>query len=147
MEAKIRDELKSAQLMGNETVVQALRLLLSEMRNAQIQKGSPLTDDEIVTVIQKEIKKRKEASHMFRTGYREELAEKEDAEAAVLQTYLPEQLPAEELWKIVENAIQELGAHGPSDMGKVIGAVRSQVGQKADGATISGMVKEALNRN
>src|SRR6267378_3837589 len=101
MEEKIKADLKQAQLMENELVVATLRLLLSEIKNAEIAKGEPLPDEEIVGIIQKELKKRRESAEAFRKGDREELAEREEAEAAVLQSYLPEQMSTEELTKIV----------------------------------------------
>jgi uncharacterized protein len=144
MEEKLREDLKSALLLGNEITVSTIRLLLSEMRNAQIKKGEALTDEEVVSLIQKEIKKRKEAAELFKTGYREELAEKEEAEASVLQTYLPEQISQRELEGIVSQTIEELGAKGMQDMGRVIGVVRSKVGQGAEGSVISQIVKSKL---
>lgn len=145
MEAKLREDLKKAQLLANELQVQTLRLLLSEMKNLQISRGQDLTDQDINSVVQKEIKKRKESSRAFRDGNREELAQREEAEAAILATYLPEQMSEKELTQVVENAIKELGASTIQDIGKVIGQVRAKVGQGADGETISRIVKEKLS--
>jgi uncharacterized protein len=145
METRLREDLKKAQLMTNELEVATIRLVLSEMRNAQITKGEALSEEEIIGVIQKELKKRRESVLAYRQGNREELAEREEAEAAVLEKYLPEQLSKEELTKIVEETISEVGAKTIQDMGKVIGAVRGKVGQKAEGATISMLVKENLS--
>ena len=145
MENKIKEDLKQAQLLGNEIVVATLRLLLSEIKNAEIAQGQVLSDDEIVQVIQKELKKRKESAEAFKTGNRQELVEREEAEAAVLHGYLPAQLSSEELTKIVIEVITELGAKEIKDMGRVIGAVRAKVGSSADGAAISQIVKEKLS--
>src|SRR5260221_10891966 len=134
MEDKLKEDLKQAQLMANELVVATVRLLLSEIKNAQIAKGEALSDDEIFNVIQKELKKRRESAEAFKKGNRAELAQREEAEAAVLQAYLPTQMSTEELTKIVEQVINELGAKEMKDMGRVIGAVRAKVGSSADGS-------------
>lgn len=142
---KIWEDLKKAQHARNELVVSTLRLLISEITNSQIAKGDQLTDTEIISVIQREVKKRKEASEGFRKGSREELAFKEESEAKILEAYLPQQISDEELTKLVEDAINNTGASSMQDMGKVIGQVREKVGQQADGARISALVKERLS--
>ena len=135
--SKLQDELKEAQLARNETKVSTLRLLLSEIHNAQIQKGQELSDEDIIGVVQREGKKRKEAAVAFRSGGREDQAQKEEAELLVLESYLPKQLSNEELTKIVEDTINELGVVSIQDMGKVIG--------QADGGEVSSLVKEKLS--
>src|SRR3989344_8227687 len=99
---QLNSDLKQAQLARDEVKVSTLRLLLSEIKNAQIQKGADLSDEEITQVIQHEVKKRKEAAAGFRTGDREEAALKEETEQRLLEGYLPDQLTIEELTKIVE---------------------------------------------
>lgn len=150
---KIRSDLKQAQLSRDEIKVSTLRLLLSEIKNAEISKGNTLSDEEIVSVVQKEVKKRKEAAVGFRAGGREETALKEEAEAKILETYLPArpaggsaQMSTEELTNIVLTTINEMGAKGISDMGKVIGAVMGKVKGQADGASVSQIVKEKLTQ-
>lgn len=142
---KIQSDLKQAQLARDDVKVSTLRLLLSEIKNAQIAKGVPLLDEDIVTVVKKEIKKRKEASSAFRNGNREEAAQKEEAESRILEGYLPTQLSNEELTKVVEDTITEIGASGIQDMGKVIGAVMDKVKGNADGGTVSALVKTKLS--
>ena len=141
---KIQSDLKESQLARDEMKVSTLRLLLSEIKNAEIAKGGELLDSDIISVIQKEIKKRKEASLAFRQGGREEQAQKEEAESRVLEAYLPLQLSDEALTKIVEDTITELGATSIQDMGKVIGAVMSKVAGQADGGKVSQLVKGRL---
>ena|SRR5579884_3411216 len=145
MEEKIKQNLKNAQLSRDEVRVSTLRLLLSEMTNARIQKGGDLKDEDIISVVQREIKKRKESAEAFHTAGRVESAEKEEAEMKVLQDYLPAQMSNEELTKIVEDTINELGANSPADMGKVIGAVMGKVGQSAEGSAVSSIVKQRLS--
>lgn len=138
---KIQNDLKNAQLERDEIKVATLRMLLSEIKYAQIQKGE-LKDEDVLAVIQKEGKKRQESVQAYKAAGREELAEKEEKEAAVLSSYLPKQLSDEELTTIVEQTINELEATSLSDMGRVIGAVRVKVGSSADGSRISQVVKE-----
>lgn len=140
----IQSDLKQAQLDRNEIKVSTLRLLLSEIHNVQIQKGADLSDQDITPVIQKEAKKRKEAALGFRSGGREEQAQKEEAELAILEGYLPKQLSNEVLTKAVEDSINEIGAKTLADMGKVMGVVMSRVKGQADGNTVSALVRERL---
>lgn len=153
LQDKLQEDLKQAQLDREEVKVSTLRLLLSEVKNAEIQKGGPLSDEDLITVIQREIKKRKEAAAGFRSGGREESARKEEKEAAILTAYLPQQLSTEELTNIIEESITELeakglineaGATGVQNMGKVIGLVMGKVKGRADGGTVSGLVKAKL---
>lgn len=143
---KIREDLKQAQLASDEVKVSTLRLLLSEIQNNQIKKGpdAVLSDDEMVSIIQREIKNRKEGAEGFRKGGREISALKEEAEQKVLEVYLPAQLSIGELTKIVETSINETGATSLQDMGKVIGMVMSKVKGQADGGSVSAIVKEKL---
>lgn len=143
---KIQNDLKEAQLTRDEIKVSTLRLLLSEVNNARIAKGSDLSQDEVVAVIQKEVKKRKEAAAGFRSGGREDQAVKEENEAKVLQEYLPAGLSNEELTKLIDDTINEVGAHSLADMGKVMGAVMSKVAGRADGSMVSQIVKERLTK-
>lgn len=142
---KLQSDLKQAQLARDEIKVSTLRLLLSEIKNAQIQKGGELADQEVISIIQKEVKKRREAIAGFKSGGREQQAQKEEAEEVILQSYLPPQLSNEELTKIVEQSINEVGAKSIADMGKVMGIVMGKVKGQADGTTISAKVKERLS--
>ena len=143
---KLRQDLKQAQLNGDEIKVSTLRLLLSEIQNNQIKKGPEvqLSDEEIISIIQREIKVRKEAAEGFRKGGREDSALKEEAEQKVLEVYLPAQLSIGELTQIVETSINETGATSMQDMGKVIGAVMGKVKGQADGSVVSSIVKQKL---
>jgi len=116
---KIQEDLRNAQLAREEVKISTLRLLLSEIHNLEIQKGGQISDQDIILVIQREVKKRTEAAAGFRQGGREESAQKEEAELKVLQTYLPAQLNNEELTKVVEESINEVGAKSLDDLGKV----------------------------
>lgn len=142
----IQQNLKQAMLSRVEVKVATLRLLISEIRNAQIAKGHELTDEEIIDVIIKEVKKRKEAAVGFRQGNREEQALKEESELQILEEYLPDQMNDEELTNVVKTTITELGASGIGDMGKVIGAVMGKVKGKAAGERVSLIAKGILSK-
>ncbi len=129
--------LKNAQLARDKVRVSTLRLLLSEIKNIQIQKGVELSDADVISVIQKEAKKRRESIESFRSGGREDLALREEAELSILNAYLPAQLTQEELIGLVTEAIKESGASSLADMGKVAG--------RADGSVVSALVKEKLS--
>lgn len=147
MEEKIRQDLKQAQLSRDEVKVSTIRLLLSELTYAKVAKGTDsLTDEDIIASIQKEAKKRKESIESFRKGGREDLVSKEEAELKILQTYLPEQISDEELTKVVDEVITNTGATSAADMGKVIGAVMSKVGQRVEGARVSTLVRLKLTK-
>jgi uncharacterized protein len=139
---KLQEDLKQAMKDHDDIKVSTLRMLISELKNAEISKGQALSDQDTITVLQKETKKRKEAAAGFRQGGREDSAILEQQELAIIQDYLPSQLSDEELTKIVEDTIKEVGASSMQDMGKVIGSVMGKVAGKADGGRISGMVKE-----
>lgn len=141
---KIKEDLKSAQLKRDEIRVSTLRLLMSELHNLEISTGQELTDEQILGVVQKEVKKRVEAATAFKSGGREEMVKKEEDEAEILKTYLPQQLSDQELTKIVDEAITELGAVTLSDIGRVIGKVMGQVESQADGGRVSSLVKQRL---
>lgn len=141
---ELKKDLKQAQMDRDEIKVSTLRLLLSEIHNSQIQKGEDLTEEEIIQVIQREVKKRKEAIEGFRSGGREDQARKEEKEAQVLKSYLPAQVSNEELTKLIEDVINNLGAKSLQDLGRVMGEVMKQVGGQADGGRVSSLVRDRL---
>jgi uncharacterized protein len=150
MEDKIKADLKNAMLAKDETKVSSLRLLSSEITYSKVAKGlknsdEKLTDEDIIPILRKEIKKRKEAASGFRSGNREESALKEEAEAKVLEGYLPDEMGDEELTKLVQEAITNVGASSMQDMGKVIGLVMGKVGGSVDGGRVSALVKSKLS--
>lgn len=147
MDTKFKEDLKKAMLARDEVTVSTLRLLISELKNAAIAKGgidTQLSEAEILAVVAKELKKRKEGALGFRQAGKEESAQKEELEAKVLEKYLPAQISDEELTKVIEEVITNLAASGVQDMGRVIGAVMGKVGQGADGARVAGIVKTCL---
>ena len=149
LKQRINDEMKAALLGGDRFVGETLRNLKAAILNEEVATGKReegLSDSEIEKVIAREVKKRGESAKLYRDNARPELAEPEEKEAEVLKAYLPEQLDEAELRKIIEQKIAELDASGPAAMGQVIGAVKAAVGNKADGATLAGLVKATLNK-
>jgi uncharacterized protein len=137
---RVKEDLTAAMKAGERDRVGALRLVLSELQKAAKEGG----DDE-VTVLRRERKRRREAATAFREGGRPELAEQEDAEAAIIEAYLPAELSDDELRAIVENAVRESGAESPRDMGKVMPVAMAAVQGRADGKRVSQLVKDALS--
>jgi len=141
---KLQSDLQNAQRSRDSLKVSTLRLLLAEIHNSEIAKTESLSEQEIIGIIQREIKKRREAAAGFMQGKRPEQALKEEDEADILSNYLPKQLSDEELTKIVKETITEVGAEDVADMGKVIGMVMGKAKGAADGARVSALVKEKL---
>lgn len=138
-------DLQSAMKQKEELHVSTLRMLRAAMGNAAIEKRKQiLSDDEVIEVIGKEVKKRKEAIESFEKGRREDLAEKEKTELQILERYLPAALSDSELAQIVRDVISKSGARSKSEMGKVMKEVLSQVKGRADGKRVSELVSRSL---
>jgi uncharacterized protein YqeY len=148
LKQRITDDLKAALLGGDRFVADTLRNLKAAILNeevAQNKRDEGLDDTAIEQIIAREVKKRNESIKLYAQGGREDLAENEQKEIDVINGYLPEQLSEDEVKAIVEAAVAQLGAAGMADMGKVIGVVKSKVGNTADGALVAKLVKEALS--
>lgn len=140
--------MKAALLGGSRFEGDTLRNLKAAILNeevAQNKRTEGLSDEEIEKVIAREVKKRQESAAIYDQNMREDAADQERREAEILERYLPEQLSEAEIKTVVDAKIAELGATDTKMMGQVIGAVKTEVGNTADGATISRLVKEALN--
>ncbi len=143
---KIDQDLIKAQKEKNEIIVSVLRMLKSNIKNKEIEKKEELKEEDVMDIISKEAKKRKESAQAYKDGGREELAEKEQGEYNILSNYLPEQIGEDDIRKIIKEAIEKIGASAPSDMGKVMGEIMPKVKGKADGSLVSKIVKEELNK-
>jgi len=141
---KIKSDYTQALKEKRVDEVSVLRFLLADLHNKEIEKRGELTDEEVITVLQKQMKIRKEAIEGFKLGKREDLANKEKAEAGILSKYLPQMISSEELEKIIDSAIARTEAHGPQDMGRVIGEVMKEVKGKAEGQVVADLVKKHL---
>ncbi len=121
-----------------------LRMAIAAAYNAHKEAGRELTDDEVVQVLGREIKKRREAIDAYRQGGREAAADREQAEAEILAAYMPEQLEEAELLRLIEQAIAHVDAQSPRDMGKVMAAVMPTLRARADGKRVSALVAREL---
>ena len=141
---ELETEVKEAMLARDNDRRDALRLILSSLRSAEKDLQRPLSDGEELQVLQRERKKRIEAAEAFREGGREDRAEKEEAELAVLEEFMPAPLSEDELEQIVDDAIAENGATSLQDLGRVMADVMPQVAGRADGSAVSQLVREKL---
>ncbi len=141
---KLQDEMKAAMKSGDKERLSTIRMLISEIKKVQIDKKKELSDEEIVEILQRYAKQRRESIKQYREAGREDLAEKEERELKIVQEFLPEQLSEEEIEKIVEEVINETGASSMKDMGKVMKAVMEKVKGRAEGSVVSSIVKKKL---
>ncbi|HUC89920.1 MAG TPA: GatB/YqeY domain-containing protein [Patescibacteria group bacterium] len=147
LKQRIDQDLKTALLSGNKVLATTLRGLKSAILYVEVAKGAReqgLGDDEIITILAKEAKKRQESADLYIQGGSQERAQAELDEKKAIEQYLPAQISDEELGRIVDEAIAEVGASGPQAMGQVIGLVKQKAGASADGARIANSVKERL---
>lgn len=143
---QLKEAMKDAMRAKDKVRLGTIRLALSAIKQQEVDGQKTLSDEEVLTVLTKMVKQRKDSVEQYTQGERLDLAEIEAAEIKVLETFLPTALTEQELEEVVENAISEQQAQGMQDMGKVMNAVRPQVQGRADMAQISQMVKSKLNR-
>ena len=139
-------DIKEAMKAGARDKVSALRMLVAALKNKQIDVRRPLTDDEVADTVRSLIKQRKDSIEQFAKGGRQDLVDKETAEVAVLEVYLPQQLSREEVEALVRDAIGQTGAQGAKDMGRVMKALLPLLGGRADNKLVSDLVKHALGQ-
>jgi uncharacterized protein YqeY len=146
LKEKLQADLTDAIRSRNEVVSGTVRMLLAAITNEEVagKAAKVLTDAEIITVLSREAKKRREAVEAYTQAKRDDLASKEKAEAAVIANYLPEQLSEDEIKKLIQAAIAETGASGAAGMGLVMKVLQPKIAGKADGGLVSGLVKAAL---
>jgi len=145
LKEKIEEDLKNAQKEKNELTISVLRMLRAAILNAEIAAmRKKFVDEDVLKVIAGEVKKHKDSIAEYEKGGRNDLVEKEKREMEILMKYLPAQLGEEEIKKIVEEKIKELGASGPGDFGKVMGAVMKVVAGRAGGEVVGKVVREML---
>jgi len=141
---QIDSDIKGAMKSGAKDKVSALRMLSAALKNKQIEKRAPLTDGEISDTVRSLIKQRKDSIEQFGKGGRQDLVDKETAEVAILEVYLPQQMAREEIEKIVREVIGQTGAQGAKDMGKVMKALVPVLAGRADNKLVSELVKSSL---
>jgi len=140
IESEIKEAMKSREAERRD----ALRLIVNALKGSEKELQRPLSDDEELQVLQRERKKRVEAAEAFRAGGREEQAATEERELAILEEFMPEPLSEDEVEDIVDNAIAEVGATSMADLGRVMADVMPQIAGRADGSTVSQIVREKL---
>ncbi len=144
LKIRINDELKAAMRSGDAGRRDAIRLVLAAMKQREVDERKDLADADIVGIIDKMIKQRRESIVQFEKGGRQDLADKEKFELGVLQTYMPQALSETEIDAALAAAIQETGAQGPADMGKVMAALKPRLAGRADMSQVSARVKARL---
>lgn len=145
---KLQEELVSAMKAGDETKKSTIRMLISSITYFQTEKGGAgyiATPEDIMIVIEKEAKKRRDSIAEYEKAKRQDLVDQETAELKILETYLPEKMSEEEVTKIIEETISETGATSMTDMGKLMGALNGKLKGQADMGMVSNIVKQKLS--
>lgn len=145
MKNKIIEDIKSAMKSQDKVALAVVRMLKSDIQMAELNKKSELTDDEIVSIVSKQIKMRRDSIKEFEKGNRNDLIEQSEQEIKILEKYLPEQLTEEEVTDIINNVFSKVNPTSSSDMGKIMGALTPLVKGKADMGIVSKIVKEKLS--
>jgi uncharacterized protein YqeY len=141
---RLNDEMKAAMKAREQQKLDALRLLLSEVKRREVDERVTLDDAGVISVVEKMIKQRKDSISQFEKAARRDLADKEKFEVGILEGYLPQQLSAAEIDAIIAEAVATTGAKSPADMGKVMGVVKPRLAGRADMGKVSGLVKAKL---
>ena len=145
---KVQDDLLTAAKEKDKNRVSTLRFLTSAIKNKEIELGKrgELSDEQVLQVVSKQAKQRRESIEAFQKAQRNDLVGKEEAELKILSKYLPRQISSEDIKQFVQKTIEEIKPEGPKDIGKVMGAVMNRVKGRADGQLVSSIVKKALSQ-
>jgi uncharacterized protein YqeY len=146
LKAKLADDLTQAMKQREAVKVSTLRLLISAIRNKEIEKKKDLAEGDILEVIQAEAKRRKESIDQYKNANRVDLADKEETERKVLAAYLPEEMSEAQLKDIVQKTLQDVGAAGPQDMGKIMAALMPKIKGRVDGRQAQQVVQQLLKK-
>ena len=144
LKQKLMDDLKQAMRGGDKVRRSVIRLVMAAIRNAEIDRQAALDDTDVLGIIAKEVRQRHESIEAFRQGNRQDLVAQEEAELAILQGYLPQQMTREEIMTEARRIIEEVGAQGPADKGKVMPKLMAHLKGRADGREINAVVTELL---
>jgi uncharacterized protein YqeY len=144
LRVQIKDDIKAAMKAKDTAKRDALRLLDSAMKQIEVDERKELSDDDVLAIISKQVKQRNDSATQYKEAGRDDLLEKESAEIAIFETYLPAQLSDDELTTAVKEIIAQTGATSMKDMGKVMGAAKAKIGNLADGKRINECVKALL---
>lgn len=144
---RLRDDLKAAMRARDAVRRDTIRLVEAAVKNAEIEKrGAELSDQDVQAILQRQVKQRQDSIEQYEQADRSDLADIERAEIAVIEAYLPQQMSREEIETAARAAIDQLGASGPGDRGKVMGRLMSQLRGQADGATVNAVVSDLLSQ-
>lgn len=144
LSTRIENAMRDAMRARDERRTQTLRMAMAAVHNERIARGQELSDAEVVDVLTRQVKQRRESIAMYRDAGRDDRAEAEEAEAAILAEFLPEQLSEAEVTELARAAIADVGASSPSDMGRVMGRLVPQTRGRADGRMVSDVVRRLL---
>ncbi len=146
LKQKLTDDLRQAMRQGDKVTSSVIRLVMAAIKNSEIARQAELDDRDILGVIAKQVRQCQESIEAFKQGNRQDLVAKEEAELAILKAYLPEQMTRQEIVAAASRVIDEVGAQGPGDMGKVMGKLMAQLKGRADGREVNAVVTELLGR-
>jgi uncharacterized protein YqeY len=144
LKEQLKEDMKAALKAKDKEKLSVIRMLQSLIKNAEIDKRGELTDEEIISLLMKYAKQRRESIELYEKGGRQDLVEKERRELQIVESYLPKQMSEEEIRELVAKVIEEVGASSPKDIGKVMQAVMPKVKGRADGSTVNKIVRELL---
>ncbi len=144
LKERLKEDMKAALKAKDKEKLSVIRMLQALIKNAEIDKRGELTDEEIISLLQKYAKQRRESIEMYEKGGRQDLVEKEKRELEIVESYLPKQMSEEEIRELVAEVIKEVGASSPKDLGKVMQAVMPKVKGRADGSLVNRVVRELL---
>jgi uncharacterized protein YqeY len=145
LKSVITEDMKNAMRSKDMNRLGTIRLLLAAIKQKEVDERIELTDTQVITIVEKMIKQRKDSISQFTTAKRQDLVDQETSELLLLETYLPAQLSEEEILAKVKQTIEASGAVGPQDMGKVIGILKPELAGQADMGKVSALVKAALS--
>ena len=145
LQQRVESAMRDAMRARDQRRTQTLRIAMAAAHNRQIELGRALADEDYTDVLAKQVKQRRESIELFRAGGRDAMADDEEAEAAILTEFLPEQISSDEVERIVRDAIAETGASSPADMGKVMGRVLPQTKGRTDTKAVSELVRKLLS--
>jgi uncharacterized protein YqeY len=144
LQQRIESAMRDAMRAHDQRRTLTLRMAMAALQNRRLELRRDLSDEDVAEVLTRQAKQRRESLEIFRDAGRESMAQNEEAELAVIEEFLPEQLPADELERIVRDAIAETGASSPADMGRVMGRVAPATKGRADGRAVSELVRRLL---
>lgn len=146
LKEKITEDMKTAMRAKETARLGAIRLLLSAMKQREVDERIELTDADVISIIEKMLKQRRDSISQYKTANRQDLVDVEEFEVSILQTYMPQQLSEAEIVSAIAEAIASTGAAGPQDMGKVMGVVKAKLAGRADMGKVSGLIKAQLTK-